>query len=751
MKPILRALSLFAARSRELIVPRRTPSESESVDSLVQPVLLSIFRAANTAESVGELFAETRLQLAQLIDTTNLYVALYDERTDLYSLPYHVDQYETEVQPPQKLSGSLTDYVRRTGQPLLASERVHEELMRHEELKLVGLPSAIWLGAPLITDGAVLGVVAVQSYEDPDLYSQRDLELLTFVAENIAQMVHRKRAEQGLRDSEKRFRDLFEVSPDGIFVEDLDGNVIDANPAACRLQRIDRDQLIGMNVADLVPAEAKEGALADFRRLANGEIAQLEGLSLTGDGDVLPVEVRATALEYSNKPALLVQVRDITERMEHKRRLEQLAHFDPLTGLANRFLFEDRMRQAILNTRRSGGRVALLYLDLDEFKNVNDMLGHLIGDELLKVVASRLADQVRGTDSVARLGGDEFGVIQGEIESPAGISALALRILESMSRPFKVNGHELHTSTSIGISVSSLGEDSVDLMLQADRALRKAKQRGGGNFQFHDEDLAKDVDSYVSLRHDLHGAIERSEFILDYQPQVDLSTGELVGSEALIRWQHPRRGLLYPGSFIPVTENTSLIIPLSFWVLEESCRQNREWSRRGLPELSVAVNLSAANFRDPLFTKTLDEILAKTGHRGELLELELTETILMQGSDEVQEALHLWSERGISFAIDDFGTGYSSLRYLREFPVHKLKIAMEFVQGATNDADDAAIVDAVISLGHNLGMTVIAEGVETEEQLNFLRDHGCDEAQGYYFSRPVAPDAFAELLNKQAN
>ncbi len=568
-----------------------------------------------------------------------------------------------------------------------------------------------------------------------------------FYEGTLTDITARKRAEEELRRSEERFRDLFEASPDAIFVEDSEGNVLDANPAATKLQGIDRQTLIGMNVAELVPPEYVEFAQDHHRRLVSGEVEQIEGFTWAADGRAIPVEIRARPLEYSGQEAVLVHVRDVTERKEHQKRLEQLAQFDAVTGLPNRFLFEDRLNQAVLGTRRTGERIALHYLDLDEFKQVNDTFGHAVGDELLKAVGHRLSNLVRETDTVARLGGDEFAIIQTDIRGATGASAFAMRIQEAMTKPFNATGHDIHSSTSIGVTVSSPGDEPSELLLQADRALYKAKERGRQRFHFHNQELAEEVERYVSIRRDLRDAVGRNEFFLEYQPQVDLRTGNIVGSEALVRWQHPRRGRLPPSEFIPVTENTGLISAIGDWVLQEACRQRREWCDRGLTKVPVAVNLSAVQCRDPRFTDKLQTLIETTGVRPDLLELELTETILMQKSTAVQRALTHSDESGISIAIDDFGTGYSSLQYLREFPVHRLKIAMEFVQGVTEDPDDAAIVTAVISLGHELGMRVIAEGVETEEQVEFLKVHDCDEAQGFYFSRPLAAEALAERLN----
>ena len=337
-------------------------------------------------------------------------------------------------------------------------------------------------------------------------------------------------------------------------------------------------------------------------------------------------------------------------------------------------------------------------------------------------------------------------IIQTGIQTATAATSFAMRVLEAISEPFSIEGHELPTSTSIGIALSDPSAELDDLLPQADQALLKAKQLSRGAFYFHDEKLGKEVQTYLVVRRELEGAIERGEFFLDYQPQISLATGEIVGAEALIRWQHPREGLLPPGYFIPACENTGLIVSLGTWILGEACRQRREWCDGGLRRVPTAVNLSAAQFRDPHFAERLEGVLEQTRIRPHLLELELTETMLMR-SEGVRNALFKTHQQGISIAIDDFGTGYSSLQYLREFPVHKLKIAMEFVQGVTEDPNDAAIVAAIISLGHELGLKVIAEGVETAEQAEFLRIHDCDEAQGFYFRRPMDAGGFAELLD----
>jgi diguanylate cyclase (GGDEF)-like protein/PAS domain S-box-containing protein len=562
----------------------------------------------------------------------------------------------------------------------------------------------------------------------------------------IVDITQRKRDEEARLKNDKRFRELFDASPDAVLMEDLEGYLLDANPEACSLHGRAREELIGLHFSELVPAERLDDAAREFEQLARGEKAVVEGYSLTKDGRAVPVELRSSRINFSGKPALLLHVRDITERKEYQSRLEYLARFDALTDLPNRVLFEDRLRQALARASRSGEQIAVHYLDIDYFKGVNDTHGHNVGDELLKAVAERLAALLRETDTVARLGGDEFAVLQVGVGSVAGVTALAMKLLAAFTRSFGVRGQEMRMSTSIGVAVWEPDVEPNELMEQADRALYRAKELGRNTFHFHDEKLAEEVKTYVTIREDLDRALERDEFLLEYQPQIDLSSGRIVGCEALVRWQHPSRGLLYPNGFIPISEKTGLIVPLGAWILKEVCRQRKNWCNAGLPEVSVAVNLSAVQFKDPSFARRIFDILDETGLDSGLLEMELTESVLMQRSQGVQDGIFQSHERGIKIAIDDFGTGYSSLQYLRQFPVHKLKIAMEFVQGIADSAEDASIVESVISLGHKLGLKVVAEGVETEQQLYFLREHDCDEAQGFLFSRPVAPEVFAEQL-----
>ncbi|MCH7929702.1 MAG: EAL domain-containing protein, partial [Proteobacteria bacterium] len=446
-------------------------------------------------------------------------------------------------------------------------------------------------------------------------------------------------------------------------------------------------------------------------------------------------------------------VLDITDRKEAERRIDYLAHHDTLTDLPNRALFQDRLVAAIAQAKRHQKLLAVHFMDLNRFKEVNDTLGHPVGDELLKAVAKDLKRVVRETDTVARLGGDEFAVIETELDSPQGAVVLAQKVIDALAQPYRIGDHEVRTGTTIGIAVYPTdGTEPQELLQNADFALYagKAKQRDG--FEMFDPEMSAALKASKDLEVELHRALENEEFVLHYQPRVALATGVIIGVEALVRWVHPERGMIAPGAFIPVAESSGLVRPLGEWVLRTACREANSWQRVGLPPLSVAVNLSAAQFHGTDIVATVSDVLDESLLDPTLLELEITETMMMRERDsKVVPALQGLSDLGVEIAVDDFGTGYASLTYLRRFPVSKVKVDQSFVAGIVDDRDDRAIVQAVIGLGRGLNMKVTAEGVETREQVEILRAWQCDEAQGYYFGRPVPAEQLIGLLKTKCS
>ena len=438
---------------------------------------------------------------------------------------------------------------------------------------------------------------------------------------------------------------------------------------------------------------------------------------------------------------------DVSSTRALSLNLAHQAQHDSLTGLPNRLLLDDRLNHAMVLARRHGVKLALLYLDLDRFKNVNDSLGHEIGDRLLKVIAQRLLGCVRGSDTVSRQGGDEFVILLSEVAAGQDAAVSAEKILRTLNAPVDIDGHHLHVSASIGIAIyPEDGEDAVSLLKHADFAMYHAKDCGRKNFQFFREDMNVRALERQSIEDGLRLALERGELALYYQPIVDLWSGMPTGVEALIRWRHPHRGLLFPEQFVPIAEECGLILPLGRWALMEACRQNRAWQDAGLPPLRIAVNVSAVELRHKDFVEGVRKCLTDSGLPAQHLELELTETFLMQDSASTALVLGSLKELGVQLALDDFGTGYSSLSHLRGFPIDTLKIDQAFVSELDTNPDDASIVRAVIGLGRSLNIRVVAEGLETAAQLARLREQRCPEGQGYYFSRPVTADEFPHLL-----
>ncbi len=442
---------------------------------------------------------------------------------------------------------------------------------------------------------------------------------------------------------------------------------------------------------------------------------------------------------------------DINDRKQYEFQLEYQAHHDALTGLPNRNLLADRLNQAIRLALRYDRLVGVLFLDLDNFKVVNDSLGHETGDRLLKAVGERLAATVREGDTVARHGGDEFVIVLADMVQEEDVADAIRKLMAAMAAPFNVDGRDIVATVSLGVALFPRdSEDQATLLRDADTALYRAKDAGRNTFQFYAAEMNQRVLERLNLERDLRRALERGEFLLHYQPQGNIESGAIVGTEALVRWRHPERGIVSPIEFIPLAEETGLIVPLGAWVLREACRQAQAWRIAGLPEMRVSVNLSARQFRAPGLTQTILDVLAETGLEAHFLELEITESMMMHDPEGAIAVLEELENHGITFAVDDFGTGYSSLNYLKRFPIHKLKIDRSFVSNITTEQEDKAIVGAIINLSKSLGLQTIAEGVETAGQLAFLREQGCDEIQGYFYSKPLSVEQFEVFARSMA-
>ena len=441
---------------------------------------------------------------------------------------------------------------------------------------------------------------------------------------------------------------------------------------------------------------------------------------------------------------------DVTERKCYELELKHQAGHDMLTGLANRNLMADRLLQNTIHARRSRQNIGIMLLDLDRFKMVNDSMGHNYGDELLQQVAERLVDCVRAGDTVCRMGGDEFVIILSELVEEDSIGLLAKRIHETLAEPFALSDHQLRITVSIGISLFPKDGELVETLIRnADIAMYRAKEEGGDKFRFFAPEMNVRIQGILELEEEMHQAIQQGEFIMHYQPQIEIASGRIVGCEALLRWRHPKRGLFMPDNFIPLAEESGLIIPLGQWVLREVCTQARAWQEEGIALVKVAVNLSVKQFRQPDLIEQIQTILLQTGLAPTALELELTESVLVHDPTHATQILNRLKELGISLSLDDFGIGYSSLNYLRHFPLNSIKIDRSFIKDMAQNTNGAALSKSIITIAHSLGLKAIAEGVETWEQHDFLASCGCDELQGFLFSKPLTPDEFATLLREK--
>lgn len=565
------------------------------------------------------------------------------------------------------------------------------------------------------------------------------------MAEELA--MAKQELQEALQLAKEGERLLAENSPVGIWQISVDGYTLYVNASFRKLFEIDElEEIRGVTIDQFLLPEFQEPMRDAHMGWNNGKMSEIEVQAATRKSNkFLHLVISGVPLQSAGGIAqsVLATVVDITTRKEVEKNIQHMAHHDALTDLPNRVLFSDRLEVALANAKRAGKLAGVLFLDLDHFKDINDTLGHSIGDKLLKDVAQRLLHCARENDTVARLGGDEFAVVSTLLNDVEDIHHLTSRILTVLSEPFSLEGNEIHTGVSIGISIYPNNSDLPDQLLKfSDIALYEAKRDKRGSYQFFDYKMDVAVRERRTIEQNLRSAIDQKLFEVHYQPQVDLKSGDVIGAEALVRWPQEGGGWMPPTKFIPIAEGVGLIGTLGEWVLHTACEQVRNWQDQGWKEAKVAVNVSAAQLKDPNFVNSVNRILKDTNVQPEVLELEITESMVMDRIDEALEILNSLNDLKISLSIDDFGTGFSSFAYLKKLPVKKLKIDKSFIDDIPVNHDDCMIAKTIIDIGRNLNMKVIAEGVETQEQVDFLRDNGCDSVQGYFYGKPTPAKDF---------
>lgn len=557
-------------------------------------------------------------------------------------------------------------------------------------------------------------------------------------------------AQEKAANSDQRIHTILSVMEEGLVTLKANGTIVSSNNAMSAIFGYRPSEFIGMELQEILISQTLKTA-NDVRLLLDEQVSDINvyktdemGKCKNGSTVPLKMDIREVFLEQEKHYTVLF--RNVTEQYEAEKMARHMAWHDSLTGLANRNLLSERLDEALKMARRLNKQVAVMVLDLDKFKPVNDLYGHAAGDKLLKVVADRLLKCAREVDIVARLGGDEFAIILTNIEDEKNIILIADRIINSIQKPTEIDGNIIQIGTSIGISFFPNDADSpVELIRMADMALYQAKDDGRRLYRLYDEQMDAETKAQKLLEIDLNKALENNELILHYQPQFDAETNEIVGAEALIRWQHPERGMISPYQFIPVAELSGLMIPIGQWVLNTACQAAKDWQDQGLKKIRISVNISARQFHADNFVQTIEDAILNSGIDPRWVELEITEGMVIKDTDNVVKKLEELKALGVYLSIDDFGTGYSSLAYLKKFPVDCLKIDQSFIRDIHEDRDDAAITDAVIRLGHSLGLTVVGEGVETEKHVEILKEKGCDVFQGYHFCRPIDHNEFVEF------
>lgn len=607
-----------------------------------------------------------------------------------------------------------------------------------------------YYGIPLTDSmGNVLGPMAVMGR---DVLPDNDfaISMLKLFAMRASAELERKHIEDKQKQNIHMLQSILDAIPNPIFYKDIDGVYLGCNKSLEKCVGLSRDEIIGKTVYEIAPHEwADQCSLTDKFLIETGECSPYEASVQYADGENKNVIFSKALFSESDQiiNGVVGTIIDITDRKKAEEKVKKLAYYDVLTGLPNRQLLKDRLDQHVARTKRCAENLGVLFVDLDRFKNVNDTLGHSLGDRLLQEVSERLKHCLRESDTVARLGGDEFVIILPSVKHEQYIADVADKLLDVLSKPVDISGHDIYTSLSIGVAVYPYdGTTSDDLLKNADTAMYQAKEHGRNTYRFYSEEMNQKAVKRLSMENSLRAALGNNEMFLNYQPQVDTVTKKVIGVEALLRWDRKGHGLISPAEFIPLAEDTGVIFSLSDWVMKEACRQQVDWIKQGLEPVKMSVNISVMQFKQKNFLDKVVSTIKETGINPQHLELELTESMLMDDHCLTREILCSIREMGLYVSIDDFGTGYSSLSYLRNFPINRLKIDRSFIKNLDTDQNNKSITQAIVGMAKSLNMEVIAEGVETIEECNLLQTLECSEVQGFYFCRPVTPSDFVTFV-----
>jgi diguanylate cyclase (GGDEF)-like protein/PAS domain S-box-containing protein len=734
--------------AQDITKRKRLEAESRAIST--------IMRGVTTTENLDELLELIHSTIKTIVYAENCFVALYDPDTEMLTMQFWVDKYDPKP-GPLKTGRSLSAYVFRQGRSMLVTDAAAKEFYARGEIENVGTDSPIWLGVPLKTPAGVIGVLVVQDYENSDTYTYQDVELLSSVADQIAIAIERKRVEEKLRLSQERFDLITRATSDAIWDWNLVTNEIWWNEGFQKQFGYAPDE-IGSNIDDswkarVHPADADRVTHDIHRHIESGNHNWSDEYRFRRrDGSYASVIDRGYVVyDADDKPVrMLGSMMDVTVRKSLEEQLTHQALHDPLTKIANRVLFRDRVDHTLSKFKRSNGSLAVLFLDLDNFKAINDSLGHAAGYKLLLAVAQRLQDCLRNSDTAARLGGDEFAVLVEYMHQAEEAEMIAERIMAVFRQPFLIEGKGVHVGTSIGIaSNSQSAKNSDEILRNADLAMYLAKNRGKGHYVIFEPKMHEALMERIELEEDLRRGIINKEFTIHYQPIVALHSSDMLGMEALVRWQHPKFGLLPPMKFIPLAEETNLIVPLGEWILGEACRQAQKWRNdyAGEYDISITVNISIRQFQQNELVEIVSKALRDSGLPPRSLILEITESFMMQDTEATIAKLDGLKQLGIRLAIDDFGTGYSSLSYLQRFPIDILKIDKSFIDKLGQGREGNAVARAIIMMGDSLNLKTIAEGIEHPEQIRTLQSLGCEAGQGFHFAHPLTVEDMDVFLS----